>query len=43
MEMYDMLKSVKNGNPRPLQQACLEDEDGFVLSQKEDILLMLFR
>ena len=37
-KMYDMIKSVKNYNTRPSQQACIKDEDGIVLEQKEDIL-----
>ena len=37
-KMYDMIKSVKNDNTRPSQQACINDEDGIVLEQMEDIL-----
>ena len=37
-KMYDMTTSVKNDNTRPSQQACIKDEDGIVLEQKEDIL-----
>ena len=33
-----MIKSVKNDNKRPSQQACIKDEGGIVLEQKDEIL-----
>ena len=37
-KMFDMIKSVKNDNKRPSQQASVKDKDGNVLDQKEDIM-----
>ena len=37
-KMFDTIKNVKNNNSRITEQACIKDEDGNVLDQREDIL-----
>jgi hypothetical protein len=37
-KMFDTIKTVKNNNSRITEQACIKDEDGNVLDQREDIL-----